>query len=464
MTDSDPRLFFTGVDPRGRLREPEMPEALGRRLLGLPEQQIPEIPPPKEAEMDPLRAAYQHLGRERLDRVGWTAIFAAGMDPAVRRHLQPLLDLRRRQAGDRYHPPFVPGQSYDQFLARARGHRGMADPEADGLPYYVLLVGDPEAIPYEIQQELDRTYAVGRLCFARPEDYETYARTVVAAEERRLFRPREVAFFAPQHAGDRATERTRAGLVEPLLQWLETSEDGWGWKVRPYLGEAASKDRLGRLLGGAETPALLFAAAHGLLSLPPGNPRQEAVQGAVITSDWPGPGHPVEEAHRFAAGDLAADAAPGGLITFLFSCYGAGTPREDPFSQGPAEPPHVARRPFVSALATALLNAPGDPALALIGHVERTWTTTFDWFRDGRQTAPVKHLVRLLLEGCPVGMATETLGQLALDLGDTLRGYLEDRNRGRDVDAGEFARLWTAAHDARNFVVFGDPAVRLAVR
>ena len=91
-------------------------------------------------------------------------------DPGIRRALEPLLEHRRAQAGSRYklfwgadgYRP--PEQSWD-FLRR-RGHaEGAVDPER--VPYYLLIVGEPEEIPYRFQYLLDAQFAVGRITLER---------------------------------------------------------------------------------------------------------------------------------------------------------------------------------------------------------------------------------------------------------------------------------------------------------
>jgi hypothetical protein len=416
-----------------------------------------------------------------LEQSGWGVIFADDADPAIERALQPLLKLRADQAGKRFRnysgtKAFQIGaDNKNKFLARYGAGPGPADPER--VPYYLLIVGSPEKISYTVQSQLDVQYAVGRIHFDTPAEYAAYAESVVAAESGKVKLPRQAAFFGVTHpAGDPATDQSLAYLINPLVKGLGQTP---GWSFESVLGSNADKAALRGRLGGSQTPALLFSASHGL-KVAPDNKRarsQAEYQGALLCADWPGPGTPFEdEAFYFSGRDLAKDANLHGLIALFFACFGAGTPQFDAYSQlerirlgqdaGPAL--QLAPQPFVSYLPRKMLSAPAGGALAVLGHVERTWPSSYLWLRqeDGSvppQIAAFEGLVKRLMDGYPVGAAVEYLNQRYAELTTMLKEYLEGIQFGDSYNQADFANTWMAANDAQWYTIIGDPAVRLPI-
>jgi hypothetical protein len=99
------------------------------------------------------------------------------------------------------------------------------------VPYYLLLVGGPDAIPFDFQYTLDIDYAVGRLCFDTAEEYHCYADSVVAYETAAAVpNAREVVYWATRHDGpgqdrDPATQLSADWLVTPLAEGVPARDD-----------------------------------------------------------------------------------------------------------------------------------------------------------------------------------------------------------------------------------------------
>ena len=414
------------------------------------------------------RGLKEGLDPGKLDEAGWGVIFSSSADiEPLREALAPLLGLRRAQAGkrqERFFREFVgedgyrEGESKVAFLTRHGAGPGPADPEK--VPYYLLLVGDPEAIPFSFQYQLDVQYAVGRLCFDEIEDYRRYAESVVAAETGVTGRSPRACFFAPANQGDPVTVSTNAHLVQPVAAGMR--RDLPAWNVETVLGDEATRGRLSDLLD--EAPAFLFAACHGL-GFAAGDPYQRERQGSLVCQDWPGP-EPggIEREHYFAAEDVDGQAHVHGLVAFCFACFGAGTPRWDDFtrkSQGPRR--ELAPGGFLGRLPQRLLSHPRSGALAVVGHVERAWGFSLVWPGAGPQTSTFESTLRRLLDGKPVGWAMEVFNQRYAELASDLAAEVESLQFGKKLDEKVIADLWTASHDARNYTIIGDPAVRVAV-
>ena len=470
-TKKTEQFYFNGIN--GATGEYGLPPMSGEELAKLI---VGEVPPENLSE---LNYRYRQQGEahfgvkegvdpKKLDEAGWGVVFTHDADPAVRAALQPLLDLREEQAGDRFQvyegaDGYRPGEGKGAFLARHGVGPGPADPER--VPYYLLLVGSPEAIPYRFQSQLDVQYAVGRIHFEAPEDYANYAGSVVATERRKLALERRVCFFGVANSGDRATELSRQTLVAPLLDHFKKKA---GWQVEAFLDEAATKANLTRVLGGGETPALVFSASHGM-EFPSGDSRQTPHQGALLCQDWPGPAAwrgkgPMPQDFYFAGDDLTKDASLLGLLSFVFACYGGGTPELDNFSkQTFRDRIAKAPRPFLATLPRKMLSHPKGGALAVIGHVDRAWGYSFHWSKAGPQTAVFESALERLLDGHPVGSALEFFNERYAELSTVLSDELEEIGYKKKYDPYELAGMWTANNDARGYVIIGDPAVRLPV-
>jgi hypothetical protein len=480
---------------------------------------MPDIP------LSPLRMWVDHLDPERqidptnLQQAGWGIVFPQEMDAArlarIKVALEPLLrhrliqtDLARlnlredvetlyaRSLDDLlslrddeaewlpnwyeafwiYDGPlgYRPGDAARQFMQREPRHADpsrLVDPERGNVPYYLLLVGSPEEIPFAFSQAVNVQFAVGRLDFGDDYDaYRRYAEHVVAAERGQTPTSNEVTFFAVQNPGDRATQLSQQYLAQPLRDALAKrhAED---WTFSLIQRREAKKARFLELLQQVTPPAFLFTTSHGLefaYSDPWQREHQEKEQGALICGDWPAgrDNRKVEPQHYVTGEDVRA--APNlnvrGMMAFFFACYSAGTPLYDEYSRqkfkNTGEP--IAARPFVADLPKALLE---NGALAVVGHIERAWALSFlgeekrlHKARQDAHTSVFESALDRLLNGHPIGSAMDYISTRYAALAMELLALQEQFAFTPDA---ELAQVWLMHNDARGYVIIGDPAVRV---
>jgi hypothetical protein len=483
-------LHSTAVD--GRTGEPDFPpvsvskvaewlvETLGGRKA------LPPVNfawPKGSAGADGLEtfgALPDSMDPDDLASAGWGVIWHPGTPQEIKDALEPLVTHRQGQAVGLWKEfTLVTNaagghESAQEFVLRNGGAPGITQP--DKIPFYLLLVGGPELISYDFQFALGVDFGVGRLALPTTADYRRYAEKVLGAEQTVLTAgQKRVGFFGPQ--GTSATDPTIQSATH-LLPGLKKHLDAeklksttWNWATNLHLAAAATKPTLADLLAGPGRVPLLFSASHGIY-WPPDEPADHRNTGAIQTQEANFATGKKEPGQYFSGADVAPLGDLGGLIYFAFACYGAGTPRTSHFPytwEGRFDPSGLStltERPFQSSLATALLSHPNGPALAFIGHVERSWLPAF-MMGTVPQVRDYGECLLRVLNGRPLGYAMKVLADryaswatiFALELlGILQQGGLAALNKDSKL---RLVMAWLTCIDARNFVLQGDPAVTM---
>jgi hypothetical protein len=462
-------LVFNGIDAdRGAYLFPKLKlDLLARAIRATrePPAHLADLESRSRAETEHRLGVVYGVRPERLEEVGWALVGADDVDRRIIEALTPLRELRREQAGELYRELWGPAEgvragdnSQDYLIRHNVDPNDVADPRQ--LPYYVLLLGSPSRVPFSLQYQLGVQRAVGRLHFDTPEEYARYAENVVAAETASppspASAPPRVHVFATRNPGDLPTAMSSSRLALPLAHDLAGAAD-----VGSDVGETATKRRLSELVNGDRHLDILFTATHGLGKA---GPAQREVQGALLCQDWQGPlqaAGPLGEADYFSGADLNADRPISASAVFSFACYSAGTPHTTDFTGAP-DPAASAGEPFVARLAQRLLTHPRGGCLAFVGHVDRAWNCSFLWKGVQPRILPFSSSIRAFLAGIPLGMAMEYISARYATTATELASLLhQSRAWALEVDDRELARLWLATNDARNFLIIGDPAIRL---
>jgi hypothetical protein len=455
----------------------------GLPLCGLTEEAINALlgrktePTPEtlalSSRVDPGKISFATEGdvdASDLAQAGWGVIYAPSVSQVIKDALQPLLDHRKVHA-----QPFKifdgsegyrPSDTANDWLKRRNVRMDVVNPES-GVPFYLLLVGPPDELPFEFQYSLDIYWAVGRLWFDTADEFRRYAESVVRYEtSASVPASRRGAIFATEHDFDDATQLFMRQVARPLAD----GENGGStvWKRRKFglqklLAEAATKSALADVLRGRAqgTPALLVSGTHGM-EFPLGDARQLNAQGAIVCQDWIRSGA-IKAEHLFAASDVPEDAKLRGMIHFFFACHGGGCTEVDDFDRLNKAPKRIAEKPFLSRLPQKLLAHPNGGALAVLAHVERAWAYSFQGQRGGSQIQGFRDVISRLLNGQRIGQATDMFNLRWAAIATELSDMQADLARGSDVSLRRLGNLWVSRDDARNFIVLGDPAVRLRV-
>lgn len=396
--------------------------------------------------------------------------------------IAPLIARRREQQGDEVRVYRVPAQmTADEAMRwKKREFDSGADLNIE-VPRYQLILGDLDQVPLTLQQAQASDGYVGRLAFAREDDYAAYVDKVLRWERAAEGASDADALFFTVHDGTAATAVGHRALVAPGVEVVKRRQAAGQYPARSVVefGDRTtpSPDELLRRIGGG-SPNVLFTLSHG-----EGAPRggwksveeQRRRQGAMSFG----------REGKILGEDVRARAFLPGGIWFMLACYGAGTPSFSAYKhwlealasagQFRGRPESVLAglagadtRPFVAALPQAVLANPDGP-LAFMGHVDLAWTYGFQDLDSGATNRPARYMAitRSLLKRDRVGVSLRELLRFYDQTNVELTSLLDQEARARSMGQAvqpEVARqshLWMLRNDLAAYVLLGDPAVKL---
>ncbi len=404
--------------------------------------------------------------------VGWTYVVSES-DPArptLEELIEPLARHRALQTG----PLVYPASADERHDWIDEQYLGI---EARERPRYVLLVGSPEHIPFELQSALAATAAiVGRVDFDEAEHLASYVRKVIELETSTepSCRP-EALVFAPDGGPTDPTYYSHRYMATPIAELIDRSPP---FSAERLFGDAATKEALLSQLSSSR-PALVYTASHGAFAGEnDGLEAQRASNGAICCQQVS-----ASDDYMFTAADVPPDDTPfcpGGVFV-QFACWGYGTPRDSFFAGWLGEDTsRQTETAFVAALPKRLLAHPQGP-IAYIGHVD---TAFLHGFADPENPTPelgALYDARLepfrtaidyaLLRLWPSGFALDDLENRAASFSVALGSVFDAMQReGKTTDTltpeqlRDLVDLILRRNDAMNFLLLGDPAVRLHVQ
>jgi hypothetical protein len=422
-----------------------------------------------------------------LTQTGWAVVFASDADPGIKQQLQPLLDLRQKQVAAGAIPGgptlFKVFEGTDPAIGGVLIEDGVPQ-EADDwaaqhgvslnfavvpkkVPYYLLIVGSPERIPFKFQTDFKQQWLVGRLHFDDIADYGRYAAAVVAYETA-PYTPivKNAAGWVTSNPGDVPTMVLSQAIcgdfqaTDGNADTLLGAKRGFSFDLSS--NAAATKARLGEILAGkcaSGRPAIIFTGSHGAEFTPPiaaaDADAQKRTQGALITQEYV-PASPAADGsvYTFTAEDIPAQNILPGTMMFMFACFSVGCPQLDSYyTTASGAPTQIAPAPLVSRLAQAML---AHGALAVIGHVDRAFKYGFADPNGMTQAQGFRTPIENLMKGWRVGRAADCFSSTCSSIAAGLQ-------TSPPTGVNALVRVNIACDDARNYVVLGDPAVKLRI-
>jgi hypothetical protein len=399
--------------------------------------------------------------------VGWGVVAAEtpGLTDIQRRTSSDLPEPIQALIRDRGDAPvfrYRPG--WDQRFRLLRSYsRGIdvaigQSPEGLGresIPRFLLIVGTPDQVPWELQYVLNGHYAAGRLHLAGDE-LENYVTALRSDWRDSAAQTRNALIWAVNQGSSDITGLMRDAVAGKIYAKLSSDSDlAPGTRFLDGPG-AATAPMLAGALSSAK-PGLVVTTSHGQTYPLDNLELLGSGLGLLVDQDYT----------SVQVADLVTGWQPDGAIWYAHACCSAGSSSQtlfDGLTQEGSEVDRVLKGVAklgsrVSPLPTALLGAK-KPARAFIGHVE----PTFDWTLRNPDTRQMltdsiqQALYGELYQPSPIGHAFRKCYDRLSSLYASYDADLVEFGRGGTTRDAMLKDL-LGARDVQSMVILGDPTV-----
>lgn len=450
-----------------------------------------DAPAPEILPAEATRWANLHAPPDALPEQGWAIVAPKGLPGDRLLDLVAPLRQKREEEQGREAVVYRVDPKMDAIAASnwiQREYRDAVGRRESSRPRYLLLLGHPDELSWDLQQSLGGEAFAGRLAFDHDRDYEAYVDKVLRYAKTPEA-PRGQALFHSVLDGSRATREGHRYLMEPLLEMARATMAAGTFEAQSVVDVPMAPAAAAVKQAAQAKASMLFTMSHGAGVPKDGWPsleQQRAQQGAMVLGS---------KGELLTAKELTeAPFLPGG-VWLMFACYGAGTPARSAywpwleklrqlglFGKVPenvlAALPKEGEAPFVAALPKAAL-AHADGPLGVIGHVDLAWSWSFldyDVAPSGlvpkSRTERFQGILQALVHGHRFGVAHHELTRYFRSVSAELTAAYESRAQ-RAASSPDFVEdpidrvrrthLWMQRQDLSAHVLLGDPAARLPI-
>lgn len=403
------------------------------------------------------------------DRVGWGLVLADDPTLSAADRATPkgapkaIQDLHEHRGGPifRIGKDWTPGFLRRHYpggrtadLQTATGHFGAGEGR---IPKYLLIVGEPDQIPWEAQYDLQQGRYVGRLPGGA--ELRTYVDALISGWDNQPPEPANTLVWSVDHGGEDITGMMQSAIARPLHALFRDDQSDAALRAGARLvqGDDATHGNLTAAIN-QHRPSLIATTSHGN-TWPIDQPaRMAASLGLLIDDDH----------QAIDPASLRDTFAPYGAVWYAQACCSAGSTAQSgykgvlvPGSRAAKVTEAVAECGDTFAPLPRALLTSERPLAAFIGHVE----PTFDWSIRQPQTGQImthsimKTFFFSLYTGKPIGMAMDHirrtggsfLAQADLSSRELIRGAMKE--------IGTFLAISLASRDWQSIVLLGDPTV-----